>query len=1259
VTQTFLDAGLVVLDREEVTGREIVELASDSLIVSWFRLRDWINEDSEFLLVRERLRVARTEWERSHRDSSALAGRTLLDEVRRWLPERENDFTKTELEFVEASSALNDRLGRAMSGPHFISYAPTEALDFVLHLADVLAAGPPSIPVWLDKRALQPGRDWDEQLGEAIRDCASLLFVMTPDSVEDSSVCKAEWTRALRYKKPVVPIKLHRDADLPYRLGGRQFIDFTGPFEPALARLRQHLVWLASPAGALQVLQDRLVDAQRDLRRASGDVEAVRAQADILDLERQIAAQQTIIDDPQVAAARIEASITTGLERERRPARPVVGVTRSRFINPPPTVAPTHFQDRFTETALLGEFLRDEGVRLTTVVGRAGIGKTALVCRLLKSLEVGQLPDDGGPIEVDGIVYLSAIGTRRPDVPTILADLARLVSDDWAERLEALFSDPRATTRDKMQALLAELPSGRTILLLDNFEDMLDPETLNIRDPELDEALRTTLQAPHHGVKVVVTTRVAPRALALVEPGRQRRLDFDEGLGSPYAENILRALDADGKLGLKQAPDALLSEARERTRGYPRALEALVSILSADRGITLREVLNDTARLLPEHVVEVLVGEAFSRLDPVAQRVMQGLAIYGRPVAPVAVDYLLRPYVEGIDSGVVLGRLVGWQFARREAGRFYLHPVDRAYTLDRLPAGEPWDLEDDDPPSFTRAALRRRAAEYFLEIRLPHEEWKRLDDLAPQLAEFDLRCESGEYETAAEVLLEIDFDYLLLWGHAPLVADLHEQLRGRLTEPDIESQSLSSLGSSYSQMGRYNEAIGCLEQSLAISREVGDRVGEGVALDNLGICYQALGQVTRAIDLYEQSLAIAREIDNRRGEGTTLNNLGLCYGDLGQVTRASEYHEQALATVREVGDRGGEENALSGLGSCYQDLGEVTRAIEYHEQALAIAREVRDRNGEGMILYGLGICYWILGQVTRAIEHYEQVLAIVREIGDRGGERNALGGLGSCCQDLGQVTRAIGYYEQALAIAREVGSRGSEGNALWNLGTFHQDLGQVTRAIGYYEQALAITREVGDSLTEGLTLLDLARLSLTEGHTDQAAQQARESIKIADEIDNPRLRSLSHTTTAEIHLIAGDLPAARSALDIASQHDEPTSRHRTLMLLGLVALRQDDRPAARQAFEAAVRHADARLSHGDQLYESLDIKGLALYGLTLCGDDRLAEATEAVRAARTIISAPGVTREVARRFDALAQADSAGILATVRPVALGEQSSQA
>src|SRR5262249_2630903 len=147
------------------------------------------------------------------------------------------------------------------------------------------------------------------------------------------------------------------------------------------------------------------------------------------------------------------------------------------------------------------------------------------------------------------------------------------------------------------------------------------------------------LEFPPHGLKIIITTRIAPGELAMVQPALQRRLDLDAGLEHPFAEEILRAMDADGKVGLQRAPDALLSRARERTLGYPRALEHLFGILSADRDTSLQQILDDTRRFLPEQVVAVLVGEAFSRLDGTAQRVMQALAVYRYPVTPAAVDY--------------------------------------------------------------------------------------------------------------------------------------------------------------------------------------------------------------------------------------------------------------------------------------------------------------------------------------------------------------------------------------------------------------------------------------------------------------------------------------------------------------------------------------------------------------------------------------------------------------------------------------------
>jgi tetratricopeptide (TPR) repeat protein len=869
-----------------------------------------------------------------------------------------------------------------MSSHHFLSYSPADALEFALRLHDALEAGPPPIPMWLDRRDLKPGQDWDAQIVEAIRVCDSLLFVLSRDSVEDQSVCKAEWTRALKYKKPIVPILFHRDAEAPFRLGTRQHVDFTGEFDSALAGLRNHLRWLASPEGVLRVLQDRLADARRDLRRAFDESQRARIQDDIGLLETQVADQQRLVADPQGAAQRVERSIAAGLERERQPAAPMGRAIHGKFINPPPGVAPAYFQGRHDETRRIGDFLKDEAIRLLTVVGRAGIGKTALVCRALKALEAGQLPDDGGPLDVDGIVYLSALGSRRVTVPNLFADLGKLLPEPTARELDVLYRDPKVGTADKMQALLAAFPRGRTVLLLDNFEDLVDPETLALRDAEMDEALRALLTRPHHAVKVILTTRILPRGLALGQPGRQAQVWLDEGLPSPFAENLLRAMDADGKVGFRTASDALMDLARERTRGYPRALEALFAILAADRDTTLREVLEHTDRLLPENVVEVLAGEAFSRLDAAAQQAMQALAIYGRPVPPAAVDYLLHPYRSDVNSAPVLGRLVNMQFARKAAGRYYLHPVDRSYALGRVVGGMPTDRNGRRKAKFTRFALLHRAADYFKQTRMPLQDRKTLDDIGPQLAEFDLRCAGQDYDTAVAVLHEIDADYLLLWGHARLVAECQEQLQGKLSSPSLQRESLGHLGLAYYHMGFIRKAIAFMERALDGAREAKNRSGEGTWLSNLGRCYRALGQMDRAVECHEQAMTIARQIGDRRNEGNHLGNLGRCYRTLGQTTRAIECHEQAMTIARQIGDRRGESIWLGNLGNSYSALGQTARAIACYEQALGIARRIGNRRGEGVQLDNLAEALIDEGRFDEAMPRAMETILIGEEIGE-------------------------------------------------------------------------------------------------------------------------------------------------------------------------------------------------------------------------------------------------------------------------------------
>ena len=182
------------------------------------------------------------------------------------------------------------------------------------------------------------------------------------------------------------------------------------------------------------------------------------------------------------------ARLISGIEREQVPAEPQP-VRASKFVNPPPAVAPAWFQDRQVETGLLAGYVTDPGIRLVTVTGRGGIGKTAMVCRLLKGLEAGRIPDvegDSTAITVGGIVYLSRNGVHQVKYPTLVADLLRLLPAGEAQRLQRLYQDPHHSPAEMMLAVLEAFPAGEpVVVLLDNLESVMDAERETLAEPAL------------------------------------------------------------------------------------------------------------------------------------------------------------------------------------------------------------------------------------------------------------------------------------------------------------------------------------------------------------------------------------------------------------------------------------------------------------------------------------------------------------------------------------------------------------------------------------------------------------------------------------------------------------------------------------------------------------------------------------------------------------------------------------------------------
>jgi WD40 repeat protein/DNA-binding winged helix-turn-helix (wHTH) protein len=108
-TLAAADMRLVVIGRDESTGEETVEVAHEALIRRWARFAEWLNEDREFLLWRQRLRSGLAEYERNAGDKGSLLRGAPLAEAERWLLRRPLDLADGERRFISDSVAIRER----------------------------------------------------------------------------------------------------------------------------------------------------------------------------------------------------------------------------------------------------------------------------------------------------------------------------------------------------------------------------------------------------------------------------------------------------------------------------------------------------------------------------------------------------------------------------------------------------------------------------------------------------------------------------------------------------------------------------------------------------------------------------------------------------------------------------------------------------------------------------------------------------------------------------------------------------------------------------------------------------------------------------------------------------------------------------------------------------------------------------------------------------------------------------------------------
>ncbi|NCR07268.1 MAG: tetratricopeptide repeat protein [Microcystis aeruginosa LG13-11] len=605
------------------------------------------------------------------------------------------------------------------------------------------------------------------------------------------------------------------------------------------------------------------------------------------------------------------------------------------------------------------------------------------------------------------------------------------------------------------EALIRQLQRHRHLIIIDNLESLLGED--GSWNNEFYQQFFTAWIEKGDTSKIIVTTREKPKnrgfnhwiELKGLKPPEGAQLLAESQITGDI-ENFSRRVDGHPLL-LRLVADLLLAE-------FPQnpSLERL-----ADLGLgNLSQLLSDP-QVMGSHRQEtvgiaLVLDASFQRLSQRQQELFTKTSIYRREFDSPAAKAVMDNYPESALSEITADL--------RELQRRSLLE-EKEENRQRIFSFQPLVWEYAQYKAGDQRELHQKAIAYYLSIAKP-DSWETLNDVQPYLEIFYHLYQLTDYDNAFDILRAIE-DFLTLGGYYQILADYYLQLVTVYQQQEDQTHwkytaSLTSLGNVYRSLGEYQKAIEFHQQSLAITREIGDRGGEGKSYGNLGAVYYSLGEYQKAIEFYQQSLAITREIGDRGGEGKSYMGLGNVYYSLGEYQKAIEFHQQSLAITREIGDRGGEGNSYMGLGNVYYSLGEYQKAIEFHQQSLAIKREIGDRGGEGYSYNNLGNVYYSLGEYQKAIEFYQQSLAILREIGDRGGEGKSYNNLGNVYDSLGEYQKAIEFHQQSLAIDREIGDRGGEASSYNNLGNVYRSLGEYQKAIEFYQQSLAIKREIGD-----------------------------------------------------------------------------------------------------------------------------------------------------------------------------------------------------
>jgi predicted ATPase/DNA-binding CsgD family transcriptional regulator len=673
--------------------------------------------------------------------------------------------------------------------------------------------------------------------------------------------------------------------------------------------------------------------------------------------------------------------------------------------------AVSSFIGREQELRELREGLREH--RLITLTGTGGTGKT----RLALEVAAGELDHFAGGV---WLVEFAGLAT----------------SDLVAQTIAKVLTLPEAPDLTPIEQLGAFLQAKRLLLVLDNCEHLIG------------ECARIVAFLLAHCPRlVVVATSREPLAIGgetilrvppLQLPDRTQPGELPSLLGYDAVRLFVeRAHAVEPSFQLTASNAAAVVEICRWLDGVPLALELAAARVKVLGVAQIAERLDRALQLLTRgntvasprhHTLRAMLDWSHDLLSVQAQTVLRRLSVFaggftlGAAEEVCASDGIAQADVLDLLSDLIDKSLVDVE--RRQVGtlRYRLLETIRQYSQEQLERAGEADL------------FYLRLAQWCLKLVAG--------------AEAGLR---GAQQAAWFEQLERE----------------HDNVRAGIScasDPAMQLQLVSALFYFWSRRGYLSEGRRWLTLALGNAQSLHPIPTHAKALYSAAQLAYLQGDPAAARSLAEQSIAVSKQVGDTQSYAYALTFLGLAAAKQGQKQTARSVGTESVALFRQVGDAWGLAMALYCLGTTTNEAGDHDVARPLIEESMALFRVAGDQWGVALVQLGVGSLEFLRQNYGAARAAFEASLTIFQQFGDTWGVNAALYSLGEVALKQRDYTTARSRLQAVLSSRRDLGDTRGIAEALDGLAAVARAQGQRRTAATLGGASEALFESIGTRL---------------------------------------------------------------------------------------------------------------------------------------------------------------------------------------------------